>query len=180
MLKTPFSWTDQNVEILRDMLALSHSAAEVAARIGCGRRAVIGKAWRMNIPMAPNKGGGASPLPLSQRPKAKPATKAKPTKPSALLQSLTGMGIQTSKDIPTRGYRHRGLIVGDAAPVRFADLREFQCKWILNDMNDPDTADSLCCGAEMDRGSYCEHHALLAYRPRVGGSAPIMDRRARV
>jgi len=181
MLKPPFSWTDQNVAILREKLALSHSASEVASVLGCSRRAVIGKAWRLKNPMAPNK-GNVGKVPLSQRPKpvdVSKSPKVRQPKPSGRLQDLTGMGMHAPRDQAYRGYRHAGLIVGDAVPARFADLREFQCKWILNDMNDADTADSLCCGAEMDRGSYCEHHASLAYRPRVGGSVPVMDRRAR-
>jgi hypothetical protein len=47
MLKTPFKWTDQNVEILREMLLHGNSSAEVSRRVGCSRNAAIGKALRL-------------------------------------------------------------------------------------------------------------------------------------
>ena len=45
-------WTDQDIEKMRDMLTVERlSAGQVAARMGITRNAVIGKAWRNDIPM---------------------------------------------------------------------------------------------------------------------------------
>lgn len=49
MLKQPFSWTDQNIATLKEMLAKGHSASQAGARLGCSRNAALSKAFRMGM-----------------------------------------------------------------------------------------------------------------------------------
>lgn len=49
MLKTPFTWNDQNTTILLDMLKEGRAASQAAAKLGCSRNACIGKARRMGF-----------------------------------------------------------------------------------------------------------------------------------
>ncbi|HEY0120619.1 MAG TPA: GcrA family cell cycle regulator [Rhizobium sp.] len=49
MLKQPFSWTDQNVATLKEMLSKGHSASQAGARLGCSKNAALSKAFRMGF-----------------------------------------------------------------------------------------------------------------------------------
>ncbi|KQV83266.1 GcrA family cell cycle regulator [Rhizobium sp. Root1220] len=143
MLRTPFSWTDQNVAILRQMVNEGHSASQIGARIGTSRNAVIGKALRMQIALAGSRG--------------KPSRQTAQTR-SARRVSHLPRAISHLQDIDAPAISAEPVVPEVVVPVEFALLEAHHCKFPIDDNIGPHM---LCCGARRLKGSYCAEHAAL-------------------
>lgn len=64
-----------------------------------------------------------------------------------------------------RGYDSSVFAIADVGPVRFMDLTDKHCKFPISCDEGPQGADMPCCGARRTDGSYCVHHARIAYGP---------------
>lgn len=141
MLRTPFSWTDQNIAILRQMVAEGHSANEIGYKIGTSRNSVIGKASRMEIALAgsrgkPSRQAGKAPKSVPRSPRHVACDEAEP------------VIFAPEPEIPE-------VVV----PVEFALLEPRHCKFPIDDNIGPHM---LCCGGRRIKGSYCGVHAAVS------------------
>jgi GcrA cell cycle regulator len=58
-------------------------------------------------------------------------------------------------------------------PTRFMDLTANQCRFPIDDINTPGTAETLFCGAhQQDGSSYCEHHHARCMTPYKRAKKP--------
>jgi GcrA cell cycle regulator len=157
------SWTEQKIQMLRDMWGNGFSASEIAGKLGgLTRNAVIGKAHRLK---------------LSGKPSTPRAESSKPTvlrmKPSDQARSLDAkkMLLRAAPSLPAPSAEPRFMTlkrVVDAVPApsaaAVAPVRssERQCRWPYGD---PRSSDFKFCGCRaVETLPYCHEHAKVAYQ----------------
>lgn len=144
------TWTDENIERLRELWADGKSCSQIAAAIGHGitRNAVIGKAHQLGL--APR--AKSNQQPESKTPKAPKPRRRHPiiVSPSVILAPATPF---------------------ECLRVTFADLGAGACKWLLDN-------NCYCGNPALWRASYCAYHAGIAYQPtRLRSLAGLAARR---
>jgi GcrA cell cycle regulator len=153
-------WTEEAVEILKELALEGRSASVIAAALGgASRSAVIGKANRIGVKLNGGRGGysarrdaggyassaigGYGPPACSRRAKLRPAL--------AVVQEMKAAWCFAEAE------------VGEMRRVGFEEIREFVCRWPLGD---PTSGDFAYCGLKSANGrSYCAGHCRMAYQP---------------
>ena len=163
------SWTDERVELLRQLWLDGKSASQISAQLGHGvtRNAVIGKVHRLGLAgRAKSPSSSASPpraasAPrMSQRPAASSARTA--------VRGATALALASEPMLDTRPvFQEDDVVVPMSLRVTIIDLKEAMCRWPLGD---PTSAEFRYCGSPAASGPYCAHHGKLAYQP-------VQDRR---
>lgn len=150
MLKQKFSWTDQNIAIMTEMMGKGCSAGEVAVVLQVSRNTVVGKASRLDIPLNRNKGSKfIDRVGIQKARRERDAAGIAPTAQPYTPQIESGM---------------------PPAPLRLSlvDLTDKTCRWPMGDLQ---WESFHFCGVEPTHGPYCTHHAKMAYQPRRDESA---------
>jgi GcrA cell cycle regulator len=172
------SWTDERVEILRNMWLEGRSASQISAVLGSGltRNAVIGKVHRLGL--AGRVKPGTEPnesLAAPQRAQAAPrraSVSAPPPRGAAptvmastpMTQGATALAMEAEPQAQLQIARvEEDVVVPMSLRVTIVDLKEAMCKWPLGDPTSPDFR--YCGSATTGAGPYCQHHAKLAYQP---------------
>lgn len=134
------SWTDERVNLLKNLWGEGKTAAEIAKELGdVTRNAVIGKAHRLKL------SNRVSPIQQSQK-------KPIPAKPPAETKAET---VQKQKKLIAASTSKKG-------GVSMAELKERMCKWPIGD---PRESGFHFCGGEGVPGlPYCSDHAKIAYQ----------------
>ncbi|TQX91287.1 hypothetical protein EQW76_00675 [Rhizobium sp. rho-13.1] len=161
MLTRGFSWTDQNVDILRQMLGNGSPASEIAARLGCSRNAVIGKAHRIDVAMNGARAKGSAVL--SRTVKLADRRSRRVAGLPAEPQEFDGFDL-ASEPTPVA---HKTITQG---------LNARDCRWPMGNVEGEQT---FCCEETVAGCSWCPEHRARVFVPRASGSQPVMDRRAR-
>ena len=123
------------------------SSRELARELNVSRNAVIGRGWRARQKL--------STLGPPEMPKAPPKPKAPPP-PKA-------------PEMPKVRYEPKAETVAALGllepenPVDLDGLRHYHCRWPID--RDESPLGGYYCGAPKVRGSYCEGHAKVAYKP---------------
>jgi len=168
-----FIWTDERVEVLKELWAGGWTASKIAERLPTSRNAIIGKVHRLGLPpraITVRKKSG----PRFPRPRLKPPThrvfesRQEPTARKALRQAFAdchldrlGLGAPTPLPEPRET---------DIPRIATVDLEPHHCKWVCGPTGHIDTP--VHCGCKVVQGlPYCTDHAVRAYRP------PEADRR---
>ncbi|PZQ45868.1 MAG: gcrA cell cycle regulator family protein [Micavibrio aeruginosavorus] len=129
------SWTDERVNLLKQLWGEGKTAAEIAKVLGDGitRNAVIGKAHRLKL--------SSRLSPIQQNVSKKPKSEAQPprlVKPAVKLPEFKGLGLD------------------------MIDLKERMCRW---PSGDPREENFNFCGCETVPGlPYCDTHCRVAYQ----------------
>jgi GcrA cell cycle regulator len=149
-------WTEEAVEILRELALEGRSASVIAAALGeASRSAVIGKANRIGIKLNGGPGGGGA-----RRGAGGYAPKAIGYDPPA---SSRGAKLPALSGAPERAWCFAEAEIGEMRRVGFEELRESICRWPLGD---PMSGDFAYCGLKSANGrSYCAGHCRMAYQP---------------
>lgn len=129
------SWTDERVNLLKQLWGEGKTAAEIAKVLGDGitRNAVIGKAHRLKL------SSRLSPIQqnTSKKPKAE-SIAPRLVKPAIKLPEFKGM------------------------ELKLVDLKERMCRWPNGDPRDESFS---FCGCETIAGlPYCDAHCRAAYQ----------------
>jgi len=175
------SWTEERVELLRQLWLDGKSASQISAALGAGltRNAVIGKVHRLGLagrakaPQAQHNAGAAAP-----KAQAAPRRTSVATAAGAAGRPATGAQIAT----PTVVHGNTALAVTrEAAPsaqpvriekevvvplslrVTIVELKESMCRWPLGDPSSPEFR--YCGSPAYGATPYCKHHGALAYQP---------------
>lgn len=165
-MNVPFDWTPQTEARLFEIWKAGHSGTAIAQMMGGGlsRSAVIGKLNRMGCtashPEAPQRtkdmisargtrtrvaGGGHGGKRV-----AGGVVKAKIVRQTVKSQLKAGAAIFPIQMNPTS----------------FMDLEPHQCRFPIDDVNAPGTAETMFCGAKKtDDSSYCAHHKARCMAP---------------
>ena len=160
------TWTDQKIQMLKDMWG-QHSASEIAEQIGgLTRNAVIGKAHRLKLSIQKSVDssgsttsratGGVSGIKSSRK---RVMLRPLPTVPSPVSTLPPARPLATVKDVfrsleGIGGARSEGIAVTKAG--------ERHCRWPVGDPRSPDFR---FCGCTAHDGlPYCADHARVAYQ----------------
>ena len=163
------SWTDERVEMLKNLWAEGLSASRIAAQLGgVSRNAVIGKVHRLKL-----SSRGPS---TSSRPRQKKAPRAASTGRS--LGQGGSLGRSISPVVGATALRSQyavdtvadsiikpaaDVVVPISRKLSLIELNEKTCKWPIGD---PLTEDFHFCGNDAgENGPYCTYHSSLAFQP---------------
>jgi GcrA cell cycle regulator len=159
-------WTEEAVEVLKNLALEGRSASVIAAALGAAsRNAVIGKANRIGITLNGGPGGaapggmrmGMNRMQLAASPRPKPAPGERSCSP-ALSRAAKRRAAWSFAEAE----------VGEMRRVGFEEIREFACRWPLGD---PMSKDFAYCGLKAAKGhSYCAGHCRMAYEPPKAGA----------
>ena len=162
------SWTDERVELLRQLWLDGKSASQISAQLGHGvtRNAVIGKVHRLGL------AGRAKAPSSAAAPRAASAPRMPPRPASngarTAVRGATALAYAAEPALDTRPvFQEDDVVVPMSLRVTIIDLKEAMCRWPLGD---PSSADFRYCGSPATSGPYCVHHGKLAYQP-------VQDRR---
>lgn len=146
----PFSWTEENVERMRSLIADGHSAAEIAADLGCSRNAVIGKWHRLGMCSTTHTTPKRPKEPKEPRPRIF-QKRSKIT--GAILSSLKlpELAIEPNDDDLIPLAQRRTLI----------ELTPSTCRWPVGEVRSRDFF--FCGAAAVPDHPYCIAHCLRAY-----------------
>ena len=182
------SWTDEKVELLRQLWLDGRSASQISAALGQGltRNAVIGKVHRLGLAGRVKSSSPASPG-SSGTPRAAPPRRMAPRASSG---AGGGGGSSISTGSISSGHMVHGNtvmtmmhdIAVEAQPARvkedvvvpmslrvtIVELKEAMCRWPLGDPSSPEFR--YCGSPAPGVAPYCTHHGKLAYQP-------VQDRR---
>jgi len=162
------SWTDERVELLRQLWLDGKSASQISAQLGLGvtRNAVIGKVHRLGL-----SGRAKSPSPAAPRPRQRPAAAPRPTMASRssggahVVRGNTALAFSIDTAIDPRPVFHEDVVVPMSLRVTIVELKEAMCRWPLGD---PTTPEFRYCGIQAaGSGPYCAHHGRMAYQPAL-------------
>jgi GcrA cell cycle regulator len=166
------SWTDERVELLRQLWLDGRSASQISAELGLGitRNAVIGKVHRLGL-----SGRAKSTSPAAPRVRQRPApTPRAPmaSRPSGggghAVRGNTALAFSIDTAIEARPQFHEDVVVPMSLRVTIVELKEAMCRWPLGD---PTTPEFRYCGIQSTgTAPYCVHHGRMAYQP-------VQDRR---
>lgn len=162
------SWTEQQIQMLKDMWGHGYSASDIAGRLGGSltRNAVIGKAHRLKLSagMATTRGGNGSALRSSASTSGmvdiKSSRKRVMLRPLPVLPTPSTTTI--TKPIQREAFRSPidNIKRSEGIPVTKAGDRH--CRWPVGDPRSPDFR---FCGCNVHEGlPYCTDHARVAYQ----------------
>jgi GcrA cell cycle regulator len=157
VMSQDFEWTLSAQAKLVELWKSGLSAEKIRQEMGLNSRgAVLGKLHRLGCtgksPNAPERVKKIAAQPKTRRPcvAAKPKGCRK-DRPVAVRVSL---------------MRNAAIFPIQMNPTRFADLERDQCRFPIDDVNAPGTAETLFCGAKQDEdSSYCAHHHARCMSP---------------
>jgi GcrA cell cycle regulator len=160
------SWTDEQVEILRQLWLDGKSASQISAQLGHGlsRNAVIGKVHRLGL-AGRAKSSSSAAAPPRPAPAPRLATRANSGGGArAAVRGTTALAIAAETMLETRPvFRDEDVVVPMSLRVTIIELKEAMCRWPLGD---PTSSEFRYCGSPtLGVSPYCAHHSRLAYQP---------------
>ncbi len=164
------SWTDERVELLRQLWLDGRSASQISAQLGHGltRNAVIGKVHRLGL-----AGRAKSPSSAASPPRPAPAPRVAPrSSPRSgargAIHGNVALAMSPEPMLETRPVFQEDVVVPMSLRVTIIELKEAMCRWPLGD---PTSSEFRYYGSPSSgAGPYCAHHGKLAYQP-------VQDRR---
>lgn len=138
-------WTDERVELLKQLWTKGDSASVIARKLNCGftRCAVLGKVHRLRL--TPRRSGKSA----SESKHMRAAKKPRPASDSRWGNTPRP---------PTKVAERPAPL--ESAPVTLLARQPHQCCWPLGEVKGPDT---MFCGAPKDGDhSYCGFHVAIA------------------
>lgn len=148
-------WTEERVEVLRNLWLAEFSASLIAAELGgTSRSAVIGKIHRLGLC------GRGKPA-LSVKPQRKPrAVGRRAYRPVAIGNMALKAGTDTRLEHQARMFEP--VAVPIAKMLTIETLTERTCRWPVGD---PCEGGFRFCGHDSLEGvPYCPYHTGVAYR----------------
>lgn len=164
-------WTEERVELLKKLWADGLSASQIAGRLGgITRNAVIGKVHRLGLAGRATTSRMRAPRlrhRMTQHAPVRPAAAPAPrvqfrTAGNTALKPVFAPVEQKTVAlalVPTPVE----LNVPKVLRVDLLDLKEGMCRWPIGDPQDEHF--HFCGCQKAASGSYCEHHARIAYQP---------------
>lgn len=151
-------WTEERVEMLRELWLKGLSGSQIAERIGgCTRNAVIGKAHRVGLP------GRPKPHAFSNDPFVSERREERQRRQEAA--KILNLGAEFHGDADH--YRS----AGHQRPLPVTSSIYSSCQWPLGDPGDPGF--HFCGGNPVSGRPYCPKHCEAAYLKRDPAKARV-------
>jgi GcrA cell cycle regulator len=165
-------WSDETIQILKDLWEQGHSTAEIGRRLCVTKNAIVGKAHRLDLTARPSPIRRGQSKPQVERPQAPPRVEG-PTLPplaSAIAHPNSSSG-PPMRVAPVSAPHHAAPPLKPAPPpvrVMMPSSPPMQyrrsapsCCWPIGE---PGKRDFHFCDDPSTPGKpYCEEHAKLAY-----------------
>ncbi|QPH55323.1 GcrA family cell cycle regulator [Pontivivens ytuae] len=179
------SWTDERVEILKQMWAEGKSASVIAKELGgVTRNAVIGKVHRLGLsnrtaaasstakpaaeapkpePSPQPEPKKAEPVQAAPKPEPKPANSPVPPRKPIITAGQPLPPQPSANEISAEALANLAEVEKKARKLNLMQLTERTCKWPIGD---PATEEFWFCGLPCQAGKpYCEAHTAVAFQP---------------
>jgi GcrA cell cycle regulator len=161
------SWTDEQVEQLRQAWMEGRSASQIATLLGQGltRNAVIGKVHRLGLggrAKSPSAAAAHARPPQPQRSGRQASPPRAATPAPRMMRGATALAIQLQTLTEAEPQPIESVVVPMSVRVTIVELKEAMCRWPLGD---PTSAEFRYCGSPTHAGPYCPYHGGLAYQP---------------
>ncbi len=173
------SWTDERIEILRNLWDRGMSASQISEQLGGNitRNAVIGKAHRLGLKSRPSPVKAESSRkapPQAAVPKVvAPPVAAVPAPPPQAIPAPSFERLPMVPPMPSPAPVPRRPRVEGEKVITLLDLSDKICKWPIGH---PDEEDFHFCGSPVNPGTpYCAEHCAVAYQSQL----PRKDRPVR-
>jgi GcrA cell cycle regulator len=156
------SWTEQKIQMLKDMWGHGYSASEIAKRLGgLTRNAVIGKAHRLKLSSRP------SPIKRdeegrAQMPPAITTPIVRASKKRAMLRPLPPVSLPPGTSKPAEKGMAAFESLRRTEGIAVTKAGERHCRWPIGDPRSPDFR--FCGCAAYEGLPYCIDHARMAYQ----------------
>jgi GcrA cell cycle regulator len=170
-MNTPFEWNPETEARLFELWKAGHAGSVIANIMRApSRSAVIGKLHRLGY--------------TAKHPDAPARTKDMISARGTRTRIAGGGhgGKRVAGGVVTAPVKRQPVakLMTSAAifpiqmnPTRFLDLTAKQCRFPIDDINTPGSADTLFCGAyQRDGSSYCEHHHARCMTPYKRAKKP--------
>lgn len=141
-------WSDDEVEVLKAHWLKGLSFGAIGNMLRRGRGSVAGKLHRLGLSKPRSRAE------VSIEPK-QPVSLPKPSVPVDLQKWTQAM--ERKPDDVSLPFYHSDPIPGHP-PVSLLEAKNFQCRWVVKEGE----VEGFC-GIHTDHGSWCEHHAKLAF-----------------
>jgi len=153
-------WTDEKVELLRQLWLDGKSASQIAAELGDGvtRNAVIGKVHRLGLSGRVKTSAPAAPR-IRQRPAG---TRPAAPRSGGAFRGNTALALAREAHVDAEPEFRDDVVIPMSLRVTILELKEAMCRWPLGD---PASSEFRYCGSPTASGPYCAYHAGLAYQP---------------
>lgn len=159
------SWTDERVNLLKQMWGEGKTAAEIAKLLGgVTRNAVIGKAHRLKL------SGRISPIQQN-------------TRPETVVSRAHGISSEHRTAPVSRNLRERVMADVVTSPVmddyiagqevRLVELKERMCRWPIGDPKDENFR--FCGQSSVEGLPYCNRHCRVAFQVNTRGKIKIEE-----
>jgi GcrA cell cycle regulator len=160
------SWTDDRVELLRQLWLDGKSASQISAQLGLGvtRNAVIGKVHRLGLSGRTKSSAPAAPR-VRQRvaPLHRPPVVNRNSSVGHHVRGNTALALNPEHLMEMQPVVYEDVVVPISLRVTIVELKESMCRWPLGD---PTSAEFRYCGSQsVASGPYCGPHGKLAYQP---------------
>ncbi len=155
-------WTDEKVELLRQLWLDGKSASQIAAELGDGvtRNAVIGKVHRLGLSGRVKASAPVAPRVRQQRPAG---TRPPSPRSGGGFRGNTALALARDAEIEAEPEFREDVVIPMSLRVTIVELREAMCRWPLGD---PTSSEFRYCGIQTQGdGPYCVHHGRMAYQP---------------
>jgi GcrA cell cycle regulator len=153
-------WTDEKVELLRQLWLDGKSASQIAGELGDGvtRNAVIGKVHRLGL-----SGRVKTSAPAAPRVRQRPAGPRPAPRSGGAFRGNTALALARDTQIEAEPEFREDVVIPMSLRVTIVELREAMCRWPLGD---PTSSEFRYCGIQTQGdGPYCVHHGRMAYQP---------------
>lgn len=162
------SWTEQQIQMLKEMWGHGFSASDIAGRLGGGltRNAVIGKAHRLKLSAGLASTRGAGNTGLRTAPSASGISEIKASRKRVMLRPLpvlpTPSSVPVTKPIQRESFRAPIDGAKRSEGIAVTKAGDRHCRWPVGDPRSPDFR---FCGCNVHEGlPYCIDHARVAYQ----------------
>ncbi len=177
-------WTDERVELLKQLWTEGLSASQIADRLGgVSRNAVIGKVHRLKLESRARQPNVAQPVAV-ERPAPRRTAEVEtvemvvparlvaasqqqaPTRSMPRTMGATALKMEPEEELEVMDQpqeRESAEVVPIARKLSLVELTETTCKWPVGDPMKPDF--HFCGNNARDASPYCAYHAKLAFQP---------------
>jgi GcrA cell cycle regulator len=157
------SWTEERVELLRQLWLDGKSASQIAGELANGitRNAVIGKVHRLGL--CGRVKAASNPVPRPRPPKTQTHRPSAVRSSDLMTRGATALAYAPRAEPVTMLAPAEDVVIPMSERVTIMELKEAMCRWPLGD---PATPEFRYCGARSPVGTpYCAYHGRVAYQP---------------
>ena len=177
-------WTDERVDMLRQLWTEGHSASQIAEKLGgVSRNAVIGKVHRLKLESRMKSAVEAKPavaavmsepviaaaprvvMQQAAAPRVLAAQVSHASQPMGRTMGATALKVEIHQELEEEAkpvVRQSGEVVPMMRKLSLVQLTERTCKWPIGDPLSPDF--HFCGDHSGDGTPYCKFHAKLAFQ----------------